>query len=49
MGRTLQDKKSVRGQADTKIISTELIKIFYEHYIAWGDVEQSRVIASQKQ
>lgn len=32
-----------------KIISRVLIKISYEHYIAWGDVKQSRMIASQKQ
>lgn len=31
-----------------KIISRESIQIFYERYIAWGDVEQSRMITSQK-
>lgn len=43
-----KDKRSVRRQTDMKIISRELIKILYECYIAWGNIEQSRMIASQE-
>lgn len=35
-----EDKRSVRGQTDVKIISGELIKIFSQNYTAWGDEEQ---------
>lgn len=43
-----KDERSVRRPTDMKIISRESIQIFYERYIAWGDVEQSRMITSQK-
>lgn len=35
-----EEKRSARGQTDMKIISREMIKIFSQHYIAWGDEEQ---------
>lgn len=44
-----EDKRSVRGRADMKIISRELIKIFSQRYIAWGEQwSRGRMIASQK-